>query len=135
MPVVAREAASAKDAARARRQDIAAGVRRAYASYYGADQELHLHLEHVGLTSRVLELARLNAGAAELSVGPGTDPATETDGHMGTSAGTVVGLDLIDGTIDLKRGANSPVPHPAALIEPAPISYRPLPEAMGRVSL
>jgi len=56
----AEEAASTKDAARARRQDIAAQVRRAYASYYGADQEVHLHLEHVGLTARVLELARLN---------------------------------------------------------------------------
>src|SRR3954452_21180982 len=54
------DAASAQDAARARRQEIAAQVRRAYASYYGADQELRLHLEHVGLTSRVLELARLN---------------------------------------------------------------------------
>ena len=29
-------------------------------AYYGADQELRLHLEHVGLTSRILELARLN---------------------------------------------------------------------------
>ncbi|HYX10530.1 MAG TPA: TM0106 family RecB-like putative nuclease [Candidatus Acidoferrum sp.] len=63
-----------------------------------------------------------------------TDPATETDGHMGTSAGTVVALDLIDGTIDLKRAANSAVRHPAALIEPTPISYKPLPEAMGRVA-
>ncbi len=35
-------------------------MRRTYATYYGADQELRLHLEHVGLTSRVLELARLN---------------------------------------------------------------------------
>jgi outer membrane protein TolC len=56
----AEDAASAQDAARARRQEVAAQVRRAYASYYGADQELRLHLEHVGLTSRILELARLN---------------------------------------------------------------------------
>jgi cobalt-zinc-cadmium efflux system outer membrane protein len=56
----AEDAAGAQDAARTRRQDVAAQVRRAYASYYGADQELRLHLEHVGLTSRVLELARLN---------------------------------------------------------------------------
>ena len=56
----AEDAASAQDAARARRQELAAQVRRTYASYYAADQELHLHLEHVGLTSRVLELARLN---------------------------------------------------------------------------
>ena len=56
----AEDAASADDASRARRQDVAAQVKRTYASYYAADQELHLHLEHVGLTSRVLELARLN---------------------------------------------------------------------------
>lgn len=56
----AEDAASAQDTARARRQEVAAQVRRTYASYYAADQELHLHLEHVGLTSRVLELARLN---------------------------------------------------------------------------
>ncbi|HET6146536.1 MAG TPA: TolC family protein [Polyangia bacterium] len=56
----AEDAASAQDAARARRQEVAAQVRRTYASYYAADQELHLHLEHVGLTSRVLGLARLN---------------------------------------------------------------------------
>jgi cobalt-zinc-cadmium efflux system outer membrane protein len=56
----AEDAASAQEASRARRQEVAAQVRRAYASYYGADQELHLHLEHVGLTSRILQLARLN---------------------------------------------------------------------------
>ena len=56
----AEEAGSAQDASRARRQDVAAQVRRAYAAYYRSDQELRLHLEHVGLTSRILELARLN---------------------------------------------------------------------------
>jgi outer membrane protein TolC len=56
----AEEAGSAQDATRARRQEIAAQVRRTYAAYYRADQELRLHLEHVGLTSRVLELAKLN---------------------------------------------------------------------------
>jgi cobalt-zinc-cadmium efflux system outer membrane protein len=56
----AEEAGAAQDAARARRQDVAAQVRRTYATYYKADQELRLHLEHVGLTSRVLELAKLN---------------------------------------------------------------------------
>jgi len=56
----AEEAAAAQDATRARRQEIAAQVRRTYATYYKADTELRLHLEHVGLTSRVLELARLN---------------------------------------------------------------------------
>jgi outer membrane protein TolC len=54
------EAAGVQAAERARRHEVAAQVRRAYAAYYGADQELRLHLEHVGLTSRILELARLN---------------------------------------------------------------------------
>lgn len=54
------EAGSARDMSRSRRQEVAAQVRRTYATYYKADQELRLHLEHVGLTSRVLELARLN---------------------------------------------------------------------------
>jgi outer membrane protein, heavy metal efflux system len=56
----AEEAGSARDTSRARRQEVAAQVRRTYATYYRADQELRLHLEHVGLTSRVLELAHLN---------------------------------------------------------------------------
>jgi outer membrane protein TolC len=56
----AEEAGTARDMSRARRQEVAAQVRRTYATYYKADQELRLHLEHVGLTSRVLELARLN---------------------------------------------------------------------------
>ncbi len=56
----AEDAGSAQDAARARRQEVGAQVRRTFATYYKADQELRLHLEHVGLTSRVLELAKLN---------------------------------------------------------------------------
>jgi len=54
------DAGGAQDAARARRQEIAAQVRRTYATYYKADQELRLHREHAGLTSRVLELAKIN---------------------------------------------------------------------------
>jgi cobalt-zinc-cadmium efflux system outer membrane protein len=54
------ETGRAADASRARRQDLAAQVTRTYASYYRAQQELGLHREHVGLTARVLELARLN---------------------------------------------------------------------------
>jgi outer membrane protein TolC len=56
----AEEAGSTRDNERARKQEVAAQVRRTYAAYYKADQELRLHLEHVGLTSRVLELARLS---------------------------------------------------------------------------
>jgi cobalt-zinc-cadmium efflux system outer membrane protein len=54
------EAGGAQDGWRGRRQEVAAQVRRTYATYYRADQELGLHLEHVGLTAHVLELARLN---------------------------------------------------------------------------
>jgi len=54
------QAGGAADAARIQRQDVVAQVQRTYAAYYRADQELRLHLEHAGLTSRILELARLN---------------------------------------------------------------------------
>jgi cobalt-zinc-cadmium efflux system outer membrane protein len=54
------EAGSARDATQARRQEVAAQVHRTFATYYRAEQELRLHLEHVGLTGRVLELARLS---------------------------------------------------------------------------
>ena len=55
----AREDASiAGDTAEARRQDVAAQARRAFAAYARADREYRIHLEHVGLTSRMLEIAR-----------------------------------------------------------------------------
>jgi cobalt-zinc-cadmium efflux system outer membrane protein len=53
------EAGGVKDAERARRLEVAAQVHRVFATYYQTDQELRLHLEHVGLTSRLLELAKL----------------------------------------------------------------------------
>jgi len=56
----AEEVAGADGLAQARRQEVAVQVRRAFAAFYGAEQELRLHLEHVGLMSRVLELGRLN---------------------------------------------------------------------------
>lgn len=56
----AEQAGSAADTATSQRFDIVAQVRRAFAAYYRADQELRLHLEHAGLTSRILELARIN---------------------------------------------------------------------------
>jgi outer membrane protein TolC len=52
------DAAAAGDAAEARRQDVAAQARRAFAAYARADREYRIHLEHVGLTSRVVEIAR-----------------------------------------------------------------------------
>jgi len=56
----AEQSGGVADMASAQRQDIMAQVRRAYAAYYRADQELRLHLEHAGLTSRIVELAKLN---------------------------------------------------------------------------
>jgi outer membrane protein TolC len=56
----AEQAGAAADSAQAQRQDVVAQVRRAYAAYYRADQELRLHLEHAALTARILELAQLN---------------------------------------------------------------------------
>jgi outer membrane protein TolC len=52
------EAAAANDGVEARRQELAAQARRAFATYARADREYRIHLEHVGLTSRVVELAR-----------------------------------------------------------------------------
>jgi predicted RecB family nuclease len=59
--------------------------------------------------------------------GDWVDPQTQRP------AGVVAALDLIDSTIDLRRGNDSQVPHPAALIEPAPLAYRPLPEALAAI--
>jgi cobalt-zinc-cadmium efflux system outer membrane protein len=56
----AEEAGSARTATESRRQDLAAQVLRTFATYYRTDQEVRLHREHLDLTSRVLELARLN---------------------------------------------------------------------------
>ncbi len=52
------EASAAGDTAEARRQDVAAQARRAFAAYARADREYRIHLEHVGLTSRIVEIAR-----------------------------------------------------------------------------
>ena len=52
------DASGAGDAIEARRQEIAAQARRAFAAYARADREYRIHLEHVGLTSRVVEIAR-----------------------------------------------------------------------------
>jgi outer membrane protein, heavy metal efflux system len=52
------DAASAGDTAEARRQEVVAQARRAFAAYARADREYRIHLEHVGLTSRIVEVAR-----------------------------------------------------------------------------
>jgi cobalt-zinc-cadmium efflux system outer membrane protein len=52
------DAASANDGIEAKRQDVAAQARRAFAAYARADREYRIHLEHVGLASRIVEIAR-----------------------------------------------------------------------------
>jgi cobalt-zinc-cadmium efflux system outer membrane protein len=52
------DASSAGDTAEARRQEVVAQARRAFAAYARADREYRIHLEHVGLTSRIVEVAR-----------------------------------------------------------------------------
>lgn len=52
------DASSVRDTAEARRQEIVAQARRAFAAYARAEREYRIHLEHVGLTSRVVEVAR-----------------------------------------------------------------------------
>ncbi len=56
------------------------------------------------------------------------DPATER------GAGLVVGLDELEGTIDLRRAATSPAPHPRALIEGKPIDTQTMRDALGRIA-
>jgi uncharacterized protein len=56
------------------------------------------------------------------------DPRTEE------SAGTIWAVDPAAGTIDLKRGVKSDVPHPRALIPRGPIDPEAMREALGRVA-
>lgn len=55
----AEDTGRASDAARMRQLELTAQVRRTFAAYFRADRELKLHREHVALTGRFLELARL----------------------------------------------------------------------------
>jgi outer membrane protein, heavy metal efflux system len=52
------DAGVAGDTAEARRQEVAEQASRAFAAYARADREYRIHLEHVGLTSRIVEIAR-----------------------------------------------------------------------------
>lgn len=74
------EAAAAAEGIEARRQELAATARRAFATYARADREARIHLEHAGLTSRIVEVARSLYG-----VGRGTQQ------------------DLLDAEVELSR--------------------------------
>jgi cobalt-zinc-cadmium efflux system outer membrane protein len=52
------DASAAGDGLESRRQEVVAQARRAFAAYARADREYRVHLEHVGLTSRLVESAR-----------------------------------------------------------------------------
>src|SRR5438128_6980658 len=52
------EAATVVESQRARELDLRREVRRAYYEYYQAEREYLVHLEHVELESRIVELAR-----------------------------------------------------------------------------
>jgi outer membrane protein TolC len=54
------DAQTGLDALHAHTQDVAEQVRKAFATYYQSDREYAVHLEHVTLTSRIVELARAN---------------------------------------------------------------------------
>ena len=69
----------------------------------------------------------------ELEVGDSPkNPATaESDELKRGSCGTVVALDETAGTIELKRGRSSPVPHPAALVPLDNVQNKVLRESLG----
>jgi cobalt-zinc-cadmium efflux system outer membrane protein len=63
--VAAEETSGATASEQARRRELRARVRRAYADYYRADRELRLHREHVDLTVRLVELSRASYRAGQ----------------------------------------------------------------------
>jgi outer membrane protein TolC len=74
------DAGAAAEGVEARRQELVAEARRAFAAYARADREARLHLEHAGITSGLVELARSLYG-----VGRGTQQ------------------DLLDAEVELSR--------------------------------
>jgi uncharacterized protein len=60
-------------------------------------------------------------GTGKALVDPVTKHAAEQGGPSYVGPGTLVALDPLAGTLDLKRGVNSPAPHPVALIPDGPV--------------
>lgn len=71
----------------------------------------------------------------QLGTGP-RDPESERrallHGEKTPAPGTLVAVNPIEGTLDLKRGINSKAPHPTALIPPGPIDTGPMQGALLR---
>jgi outer membrane protein TolC len=63
----AEDARIALSALRAKQLDLIAQARRAYYEYHLADREYAIHLEHLNLTQRILELSRASFGAGGVS--------------------------------------------------------------------
>ena len=72
----------------------------------------------------------------EVKVGnsPKNPDTAESDELKRGFCGTVVALDETDGTIDLKRGRGSPVPHPAALVPLDNVQNTVLRESLARLA-
>ncbi len=61
--------------------------------------------------------------------------ATPYDPRTEAPAGTVMGVDTITGTIDLKRGATSKAPRPTSLVPPPPINNTVLRDGIARCAM
>ncbi|MCY4507389.1 MAG: TM0106 family RecB-like putative nuclease, partial [Acidobacteria bacterium] len=72
----------------------------------------------------------------EVKVGdsPKNPDTAESDEFKRGFCGTVVALDETGGTIDLKRGRSSPVPHPAALVPLDNVPNKVLRESLARLA-
>ncbi len=72
----------------------------------------------------------------EIEVGdsPKNPETAESEEFKWGSCGTVVAVDETAGTIDLKRGRNSPVPHPAAVVPMDVIKSKVLQESLLRLA-
>ena len=65
---------------------------------------------------------------------PKNPDTAESDELKRGFCGTVVALDETAGTIDLKRGRSSPVPHPAALVPRGKVQNKVLRESLARLA-
>jgi hypothetical protein len=98
------------------------------------DTESIGELEYVGVVEEVAKsyVHRHRFDPAQKhKIAPGkdtVDPRTEK------SAGEIVALDAVHGTIDLKRGKSSKAPHPRSLVPGRPLDNVPLRAALERVA-
>ena len=97
-------------------------------------------LTHSGAVAQVkrsvIHRYRFPEQAHEIAVGDAPkNPATaESDEFKKGFCGTVIALDETAGTIDLKRGLTSPVPHPAALVPLDAVNSKVLHESLFRLA-